>query len=142
MFSFLIIAGGFAADDEPAILLKGPVPHDGIEFLGANAIPSYYGEYKYDGGSIRIYYTDEHIVLSDEWTAADCGISGLLMRTADDERQTAAYTDKKGWTAFLSFEAGTEYICSFIESYRKRQNYFLNIAKDKSIFSFPAILDL
>jgi len=139
---FLLVSSSlFAEEAEPAILLRGPVPHLGIEFLDTNAIPSYYGEYQYDGGRVRIYFTSENIVLSEEWVVLDCSLSGVFEHSKDDGRIDLVYMDRRDWTAFFSFEAGTDDVCGFIESYRKRQNYFLNIARDKSGFSFPAILE-
>ncbi len=142
VFFFLIIVSASADEAEPAILVKGPIRHQGIEFIGTNAISSYYGEYEYKDHTIRIYFTDENIILSDVWKASECRISGLLVGTGDENRINMVYQDKKGWTAFFSFDAESEYVCAFVGSYRTRQNYFINIARDKTFFSFPAILDL
>jgi major membrane immunogen (membrane-anchored lipoprotein) len=137
----LIIHSAVAEDSGPAILLRGPVPHEGIEFIGANAIPSYYGEYKFQGGIVRTYFTTEEIILSDSWKTSECGVPKMFIRDGEG-RIESVYTDRRGWTVFMSFESSSKNICQFIDSYRERQNYFLNIAKDKSVFSFPAILDL
>ena len=133
----------FAAGDEPAVLRMGPVSHNGIEFLGMNVIPSYYGEYDYQGRTVRLYYTVSPIVLSGRWAESDCRRAGLLElteRTSGDE-SVFAYSDSRGWTAFLAFPHDADFICGFIDKYISRQNYFLNIARDKSVFSFPAILE-
>ncbi|MDC7228299.1 MAG: hypothetical protein PQJ61_16170 [Spirochaetales bacterium] len=131
-----------ASDEEPAILVRGPIPHRGIEYLGVNAIDSQYGEYVYDEHRIYLYYTDEPIVLSVSWEKAECGIEGLSRLVVSDAQPVYSYTDSKGWTVFFSFDEDSGYICRFIEQYRSRQNYFLNIARDEIGFSFPALLDI
>jgi hypothetical protein len=47
-----------------------------------------------------------------------------------------------GWTAFLSFADENSGICRFMEIYIRRQTYFINLSRDKSVFSFPAILEI
>lgn len=140
LISVLSILSAEAGD--PAILARGPVLHEGIEFLGVNAIPAQYGEYRYGDDIITVYFTVEEIFLSEKWTAGSCGIPGLMQFTDKQGRIVAAYKDKKEWTAFLSFKADADYVCGFIEAYRSRQNYFLNIARDKTLFSFPAFLEM
>ncbi|HAK45273.1 MAG TPA: hypothetical protein DCO79_05065 [Spirochaeta sp.] len=131
-----------SADEEhPAILVRGPLPHDGIEYLGVNAISSQYGEYLYEDDSVPVYFTTEEIFLSSDWIKSDCGIEGLYKFDKSADNTIAAYVDRKGWTAFLSFKQEAAYICEFIEEYRGRQNYFLNIAREDIGFSFPALLE-
>ncbi len=132
-----------AEDAGPAVLARGPVSQDGIEYLGVNTVLSRYGEYRYGDDLIKIYYTDENIFLSDEWVENGCA-DGIrkLEQPVDDKVVVMVYSDRKGWHAFLSFPRNAEYICGFIKSYISRQNYFLNIARDKSAFSFPALLEV
>jgi hypothetical protein len=142
IFLFTVLSVLPAEDAEPAILARGPIFHRGIEFLGVNAIPSQYGEYRYGDELITVYYTVEEIFLSKNWLSTDCAVPGLMQLKEGNNRIVIAYTDKKEWTAFLSFTAGADYICRFVEAYRNRQNYFLNIARDKTVFSFPALLEV
>lgn len=142
----LIASPVFTEDADPAVLLRGPVRHQGIEFLGVNAIDSEYGEYSYQGDIITVYYTEELIVLDESWTTADCEIPGLKIKNSGDSSEpdkllVFAYSDPKDWTAFLSFSAESDYACNFIAQYRLRQNYFINIARG-DVFSFPAILNI
>jgi len=132
----------YAETAEPAILARGPVQHEGIEFLGVNAIPSQYGEYHYNNDEIIVYYTTEEIFFSDKWNSGDCSLLGLRQQDYMDDRRLVSYSDKKGWTVILSFDNDAEYICSFLAAYKSRQNYFLNIARDKTVFSFPALLEV
>lgn len=147
MFFLVFTASGLTAEEsEPAILKKGPVPHKGIEFLGTNAITSYYGEYSYKGETVRLYYTDETVFLSEDWHEGGCkGLDVFFLNDSGGDKQSneqvVAYRDKNGWTAFLAFSPGNEDICGFIQTYVGRQNYFLNIAREKNTFSFPAILE-
>ncbi len=133
----------FSEENEPAVLIRGPIIHDGIEFLGVNRITAQYGEYRYQGDLIRLYYTAEEIVLSDDWGFYDCKIDGLVQKSgAGKERVIIGYFDSLGWMIFLSIPADADYICPFILEYIKRQKYFNNIVSDSSGFSFPAILDI
>ncbi len=133
----------FAEENEPAVLIRGPIIHDGIEFLGVNRITAQYGEYKYQGELIRLYYTAEEIVLSDDWGFYDCKIEGLVQKVgAGKDRIIIGYFDGLGWKVFLSVAADADYICPFISEYIKKQKYFNNIVSETSGFSFPAILDI
>ncbi len=135
----------FAEDsDNIAVLTRGPVYHEGIEFLEVNALPSRYGEYRVGAGTVRIYYTEEPIFFSEDWKRTACtSESYLLLDSGSPEISgiVAAVEDERGWTAFLEFSEPS-IICSFIKMYRSRQNYFNNISRDKNSFSFPAILEL
>ena len=131
-----------AQDADPAVLVRGPLPHDGIEYLGVNVIPSSYGEYIYNDSLISVYFTFEEVFLSEEWAASECGIAGASMLKSEDQQLIIAYSDRRGWTAFLSFEPGFESACGFLDKYISRQNYFLNLARDTADFSFPAFLEL
>ena len=144
LIMFLTAAALYAENDAPAVLAKGPIPHEGIEYLGVNVIPNEYAEYNFNGDVITIYFTYEQIFLSDSWTASMCDIAGLqrLSSPPDEDRSILVYSDKKGWYAFFSFPETADYICGFISEYRNRQNYFINIARDKDLFSFPAILNI
>lgn len=141
IFSILCTTVLYAENSGPAILAKGPVPHEGIEFLGVNAIQSQYGEYSYDKDKVIVYYTTEEIFFSEKWTSSDCSLFLTMQRDYKSNRRVVSYTDRRGWTAFFSFQIDSDYICSFIAVYRSRQNYFLNISRDKTVFSFPAILE-
>lgn len=141
LFYILFTSALYAVDSNPAILAKGPLAHKGIEFLGVNVLESQYGEYRYGEDVIIVYYTTEDIFLSDKWTSLDCSGVEAVQMNLNDEQRIVSFTDKKGWTAFLSFSIEAEYVCSFLEVYQRRQNYFLNIARDKTVFSFPAVLE-
>ena len=141
-FIFAAIPVLTAQQSQTAVLEKGPVYHRGIEFLGMNAIQSWYGEYSAKEDLIIIYYTDSEIVLSGDWEAGGCGIDGSFSGgTAADGRPRAAYRDPRGWTAFFSYTMGQQEFCSFLGVYISRQNYFINIVRDKSLFSFPAVIE-
>ena len=139
----LLAASGAVADEAegPSILKKGPVYHEGIEFLGVNALPAWYGEYSYDGGVVRVYFTREEVVLSDEWKDGACGTGGMFS-TVRNGVPVTAYMVPGGWTAFLSFPDENAEICRFMEIYIRRQTYFINLSRDKSVFSFPAVLEI
>ncbi|MDC7124731.1 MAG: hypothetical protein PQJ46_04140 [Spirochaetales bacterium] len=137
----LSVAFLFAEETEPAILARGPIACNGIEYLGLNTIEATYGVYEYKNDTIRIYFTQKEIVLSDVWTSFSCSVKGLKYRISDDGLKVIEYTDKNGWSAFVSFKPEAEYVCDFLKKYISRQNYFINLAHDKDTFSFPAILE-
>ncbi len=132
----------YSDEGDPAILSKGPVPVEGIEFLGVNVIPASYGKYIFSGDYIDVYYTTSEIFLSGRWIDSDCRLVGVKRLSTRSDRVVLSYTDTRGWTVFLSFETDADYICNFFEIYISRQNYFLLINRDASLFSFPAILEV
>ena len=144
IFIVLLSCPAFADEKVPAILVRGPLPHQGIEFLGVNTVEAEYGEYIYRDDQIVLYYTTADIYLSEEWEPADCSESGVRSYTGKDDtgRSVIVYSDKRGWHAFISFPEKADYICAFAGAYISRQNYFNNIAYDETLFSFPAILDI
>ena len=140
---FLIYAAAASAEELPALLHEGPVPHLGIEFLGVNAIPSYYGEYFYGERLIRVYFTKSDIFLTDDWSAFKCGAGeAYTLNGYPSGEDVYFYRDRRGWMLFLAFEKEADYVCRFIEIYASRQNYFINIARDDTAFSMPAVLEL
>ena len=132
------------ADDGPAVLARGPVYHEGIEYLGVNALPAEYAEYAYNDDIITVYFTYETIVLPASIENAECSVSNLyaLVSESQKDRKVYVYMDDKGWSAFLAFPEESEYSCRFIEAYINRQNYFNNISRDENLFSFPAVLNI
>ena len=124
-----------------AVLVKGPLPHNGIEYIGVNQIPSQYGEYDYNGERISVYFTREDIFLSENWINSDCSLSGIHRLNTESEFSVFVYVDERGWAAFFAFPGSFDNVCEFIGKYRSRQNYFINISRDENEFSFPAFLE-
>ena len=100
-----------AEEAEPAVLVRGPIQHSGIEYLGVNAVEAVYGEYAYNRQIIPVYYTDKDIFIPDEWSEAACAQSGLKHLGSSESsaaREVFVYSDRRGWHAFFSFPADAE----------------------------------
>jgi hypothetical protein len=129
----------YAGEEKVAVLLRGPLPKEGIEFLPVNALPVMYGEYEYDNMLTAVYYLEEEVFVSDSWEKSSCRDYEVFVLPAA-ARSVFYYLDTQGWSVFLSLDKEIEEPCLFITEFIRRFRYFQGIAKDPRNISFPAVL--
>jgi len=128
-----------AQEEKVAILMRGPLPMEGIEFLPINALPVVYGEYEYENTQTAVYYIEIEIFISNSWEKSTCGGYQIYALPAA-ARSVYYYFDTQGWSVFISLDKGIDEPCLFIAEFIRRFRYFQGIAKDRRNISFPAVL--
>jgi len=128
-------------EDNLAILHKGPIPGRGIPNLYPNAIPYFYGAYRFGSLLLDVYYSAEKIAPSESWAGLTCGKIRLFEVPAEEGR-FFYYGSEAGWTIFLKIPPELENLCPFIEVFIRRLTYFIGINRDRGIVPFPAVLQV
>ena len=74
------------AQEEPALLMKGPLRLRTIEFLAPNALVAYEGFYRYEEEEIRVIFTGDPLLQSGDWLPLYCGKLQLFKLPDEWER--------------------------------------------------------
>jgi len=122
----------------PAVLSSGPEAVRGIPFLGPNALAAKRGEYSFRDTRVRVYFTEEAILLPPGWETVACSGREYLSAPYDGGR-VYYLQSSRGWSIFVFFQNPEAPACGFLEPFFSRLNYFLGISP---VFSFPAVLEV
>ncbi len=135
-------AGSAASAITLAILERGPLPRRSIPWIGPNAIPCHFGEYRFGEERIALYALRE-FVPSSSWEIYRCGRNRDLLRVPSEEGLLIIARTDAEESFFFLFPAGLSDPCSFIVQFVSRFTYFVGASRgDQGQISFPAILEM
>ncbi len=132
-------------ENEVSILQRGPIYRKGLPFFLPNAIPGFYGVYRFRGTEITVYYTETAISRRQQWEAFNCPASAGFILPEEDAEERVLFifpAEEQGWTVFFLFREVRDDTCLFIDTFFSRFQYFRGITRDRSIPPFPAVLPL
>jgi hypothetical protein len=129
-----------AQQDEVAILQRGPIYTKGLPFFLPNAIPAFYGVYRFRGAEVTVYYTENPILRRKEWSLFPCADNEGLVVPEGQGALLLFPAAENEWTVFFSYYPEREDICAFIDTSFDSFRYFRGITRDRSIPPFPAVL--
>jgi hypothetical protein len=136
---FFLCAGLlFGQQAETAVLLRGPNPGRGLDFLQANVIEYQEGLYRYGDIRFTVYYTEKRFPAFSEWRQLFCG-EETVYDIADTQDRVYFYPSDE-WNLFLRFPADFEGICPILTEFLQRFRFFMNTREESPIIPFPAVL--
>jgi hypothetical protein len=136
-FLFLRILPG---QETGAMLLRGPKVGKGIDYFGPNAIPYERGDYRYNGGTVTVYYILRHIPVLPEWRREACGRTPLFV--LEENRESVFLFDSaEGWYVLFVFSKEESKRCPFVVPFLERLRFFRASAADSGS-PLPAVVEI
>jgi len=132
-------------ENEVAVLRRGPIYRKGLPFFLPNAIPCFYGVYRFRGTEITVYYTETAIFRRRQWETFTCPASAGYILPDENAEERVLFifpAEDQGWTVFFLIREVRDDICLFIDTFFSRFQYFRGITRDRTIPPFPAVLEL
>ena len=138
-------------ENDPAILVRGPVESMGFPLLYPNAIKTWSGYYRYLELEITVSFTREDILIPGEWKSFSCEKTGGFSPV-----ENSFYYRDSDWSLLFQFKnsvrmplVGTPSLdlpavdvsCPFINKFITRLKYFLRDADPKDPPLLPAIIE-
>ena len=139
-FLFFTVISTLIAQDDIALLLKGPDKDSGLEFLGPNTIIYYKAIYEYKEKLIDIYYTNEEIVPYKIWQNEKCK-SYRLKSFLYQDKKINYYGINSKYHFFIVNPEGFTDKCKFLNKFINRLEYFYRVSLKTNEIPLPAVLN-
>ena len=131
-----------------AVLVRGTLRVRGVEHFPANAVPAFYGEYRWDRSTVRVWVVREALYLSEDWTEYSFrSPSGRALKAfrkvpgpQDPGFEVLAVRSEEYWSVF-EFPASEGDPRAFITSFSDRLRYFVAHSSPSDV-SLPAVLEI
>lgn len=127
----------FCADDDRALLVRGPKLGKGIEYFGVNAIPYELGEYRFKDLTFSAYFIRRYIPSLPGWEKKDCAKNRFRLLSKESE-DALLYEGEEAWTVLFVFPKNTAEACLLMDRFLDRLRFFLNLGTGSPL---PAVVE-
>ena len=137
---FLTAASLLYGQETPALLIKSPTEIRGIDILAPNALVAYEGFYRYKEEEIRVIFTSDPLLQSEEWLPFPCG-KLQLFKLPDEWERIFYYSNNRDISLLFVFNPDFDLWCDFIGIFVERFSFLLGFSLHEVDVPFPAVLE-
>ena len=127
-----------AQQNDPLVLVSGPVRRHGIEVLAPNPLEHFVASYERNGGAVTVYFLPAPLRRPEVWVEVGCGTVTLFRSGSDGA--AFHYLEAPDEAFALLIASGAEDPCALSQQFLREFTFFRTVSYGDPIPQFPALI--